>query len=211
MSAPASFWDGIAESYARKPVDDPAAFERKIEITRGRMNPESVVLDIGCGTGSLALRLADAGAAVHGLDVSGEMLRIARQKAAAQGADNVTFHQGLFDETFTAFDDGGLDGLCAYSILHLVADRRAALAQVHRLLKPGGFFISSTVCLGGPRALLFWPLLGTMRLIGKAPMVKLFTRAALVRDIADAGFIDIEQPDVGAGSTIAFIVARKPA
>ena len=142
-----TFWNNLAEEYAAKPVDDPAAFERKIAITQGRMGPGAVVLDIGCGTGSLALRLAETGADVHGLDLSDEMIRIARGKARAQEVDNVTFHVGAFDERFSAFADGSLDGICAYSILHLVPDRQAALAQIFRLLKPGGFFISSTVCL----------------------------------------------------------------
>lgn len=208
--ADSAFWDRIAESYAKKPVDDPAAFDRKIAITRDRMTPDSVVLDIGCGTGSLALRLADAGREVHGLDISPEMVRIAEGKAAAAGADNVRFHVGAFDETFTAFGDGSLDGLCAYSILHLVDDRRAALAQIRRLVKPGGFFISSTACLGGPKGLLLAPVLGLMRLFGKAPMVKLFTAKALLADMRAAGFVDVELTDVGAESTIAFVVATNP-
>lgn len=209
MAASAAFWDRIAESYAAKPVDDPAAFERKIAITRAAMTPASVVLDIGCGTGSLALRLADAGREVHGLDISPEMIRIAEGKAADQSAENVRFHVGPFDDGFDAVADGALDGLCAYSILHLVEDRPAALAQIHRLLKPGGFFISSTVCLG-PKRWLFGPVLALMRLFGKAPMVKLFRAEQLLAEIEAAGFVDVTLTDVGAESTIAFVVARKP-
>lgn len=210
MSTDAAFWDRIAESYAAKPVDDPAAFDRKIAITRAEMSPDAVVLDVGCGTGSLALRLADAGREVHGLDVSKEMIRIAEGKAAAQGVENVRFHVGPFDESFDAFADGSLDGLCAYSILHLVPDRHAALARAFRLLKPGGFFISSTVCLGR-RRWLFGPLLWLMRRVGKAPRVTLLTADELLDDIRSAGFVDVEPTDVGAEPDIAFVVARKPA
>ncbi len=144
----AAFWDKLAERYAAKPVDDPEAFDRKIAITVSHMTPESTVLDVGCGTGSLALRLAPHGAEVHGLDLSSEMIRIARGKAADAGVSNVTFHVGPFDDSFTAFAPESLDGLCAYSILHLVADRAAALERIYDLIRPGGFFISSTVCLG---------------------------------------------------------------
>ena len=83
----AAFWDGIAEKYAKQPVADPDAFDAKIAITKSRMKPTDVVLDIGCGTGSLALRLADSAAEVHGLDISSEMIRIANGKAQAQKAD----------------------------------------------------------------------------------------------------------------------------
>lgn len=208
-TAHATFWDKNAEKYAARPVGNPAAFERKIAVTKSQMSPQSVVLDIGCGTGSLALRLADSGAHVHGLDVSSEMIRIANDKAATQGVDNVTFHVGAFDERCTAFEDASLDGICAYSLLHLVEDRTAALARIHRLLKPGGFFVSSTVCLG-KRRVLFGPMLWLMRQLGRAPRVELFTPQTLVDEVRAAGFVGLSQPDVGAESIIAFIVARKP-
>ena len=66
----ARFWDSIAEKYAAQPVEDQAAFDRKIAITKEHMEPTDVVLDIGCGTGSLALILAPHAAHVHGLDLS---------------------------------------------------------------------------------------------------------------------------------------------
>ena len=205
----AAFWDGIAEKYAKQAVANPDAFDAKIAITKSRMKATDVVLDIGCGTGSLALRLAGSAAEVHGLDISSEMTRIANGKARAQDADNVTFHTGPFDETFGAFEPESLDGVCAYSLLHLVDDRSAALAQIFRLLKPGGFFISSTVCLG-ESWVPYGALIGAMRLIGKAPMVKIFDRRTLEEEIRQSGFVDISQPDVGAKGEIAFIVARKP-
>lgn len=123
MSTNAAFWNGIAEKYAASPVANPDAFDAKIAITRALMQHDHTVLSIGCGTGSLALRLASTGAEIHGLDISKEMIRIANGKRDAQGADNVHFHVGPFDASFDTFAPGSLDGLCAYSILHLVPDR----------------------------------------------------------------------------------------
>jgi arsenite methyltransferase len=206
----AAFWDRLADKYSRQPLANPEAFERKIAITRAQMAADAVVLDIGCGTGSLALRLAPYAAHVHGLDVSSEMIRIAQGKARDQHVDNVTFHVGAFDDGFTDFGDASLDGICAYSLLHLVDDRAAALARMHRLLKPGGFFVSSTVCLGETWA-PFGPLLTVMRWLGKAPRVTVLSKATLDREVRHAGFVDVEAPDVGAAPTIAFMVARKRA
>lgn len=205
----AAFWDGIAEKYAKQSVANPDAFDAKIAITKSRMKPTDVVLDIGCGTGSLALRLADSAARVHGLDLSSEMIRIANGKARAEGVGNITFHTGAFDDTFRSFEAGSLDGVCAYSILHLVEDRAGALEQIFRLLKPGGFFISSTVCLG-ESWVPYGLLIGAMRFIGKAPMVKIFDKRTLEDEIRESGFVEVSQRDVGAKSEIAFIVARKP-
>jgi SAM-dependent methyltransferase len=207
MTADARFWNEIADAYSRKPVENPEAFERKIAITIARLKPTDVVLDIGSGTGSLALRLAPHAGHVHGLDVSNEMVRIARAKAGAQQVANVTFHVGTLEDC-TEFEEGSLDGLCAYSLLHLIEDRHAALARIHRLLKPGGFFISSTPCLGDSWV-PYRPILRVMRLLGKAPPVWTFQRSALEQQVRRAGFVDVTYPDVGAEPTIAFMVASK--
>jgi arsenite methyltransferase len=209
MTADAAFWDNIAEEYSRKPVDLPEAFKRKIAVTKRHITPRSTVLDIGCGTGSLALRLASGAAHVHGLDVSPEMMRIARGKAVDQGAGNVSFHVGAFDDSFTVLEPGSVDVLCSYSLLHLVDDRDAALAAIFRLLKPGGVLVASTVCLG-ESWVPYRPLLWAMRLVGKAPMVCIVSKATLNAEIRAAGFVGLEEPDVGAGGNTSFLVARKP-
>ena len=210
MDTNAVFWNNLADKYAKKPVEDPGAFERKIDVTKAKMSSTDVVLDIGCGTGSLALRLASSGKHIHGLDFSNEMIRIARAKTKHQGVSNVSFHVGPFDESFTTFESGSFDGICAYSLLHLVADRKKVLQRIYELLKPGGFFVSSTVCLGASW-LPYSAILATMRWLGKAPMVKVLRRQALCEEIHDIGFLDLREPDVGAKSEVAFIVAMKPA
>jgi arsenite methyltransferase len=209
VTADAAFWNNLAEKYARQPVGDPAAFERKIAVTKSRMSPGDVVLDVGCGTGSLALRLSPCGAHIHGLDLSSEMIRIARGKVKAAEVTNVTFHVGPFDESFTALEDGSLRGICAYNLLHLVDDPPAALRRIFRLLEPGGFFVSSTACLD-ESWVPYRPLLWIMRTLGKAPTVKILSKRTLEDEVRLAGFIDIVQPDVGAKPTIAFMVATKP-
>jgi ubiquinone/menaquinone biosynthesis C-methylase UbiE len=208
MTAEAAFWNDLAERYARQPLANPSAFERKIEVTRARMRPTDVVLDVGCGTGSLALRLAPGAAAIHGLDISSEMIRIARSKAEAAAVTNVNFHLGTLDAIET-FEPESLDGVCAYSLLHLVDGLPATLARIHGLLRPGGFFVSSTVCLG-ESWVPFRPLLAVARWLGKAPrVVHMLRKQELEDELRRAGFNGIEQPDVGADSKLAFIVAQR--
>lgn len=206
MTIDPGFWDRLAEDYAAKPVDDPESFDRKTAITTTHLTSDSVVLDVGCGTGSFVLRLAPHAHHVHGVDISGEMLRIARTKA--EGVDNVTFHQGTLADV--PLEGASLQGVCAYSILHLVDDLPGTLAAVYDLLEPGGFFISSTVVLGGSW-IPYRPLLAVMRWLGKAPDVQIFGQEDLSRAIEQAGFVGLTTPDVGASSTVAFVVAYKPA
>ena len=207
MSADAKFWDGIAEKYAAQPVENVPAFERKKQITKERLAPDQTIFEIGCGTGTLSLEVAAHVAHVHAVDISGEMVRIARGKAEAQGVDNVTFHQGTLDDV--RFEPGTFAGVLAFSILHLVDDLPGTLATLHELTEPGGFFVASTVVLGGswtPYGLIL-PL---MRFFGKAPKVAILRHEALERAIAGAGFVDVERIDVGGGPQNSFIVARKP-
>ncbi len=209
MTAEHAFWDGIAEGYAAQPLPNPDATARKLALTRALMRPEHRVLDFGCGTGTIALRLCDAVAHIHGLDISPAMIRIARDKAIKQGADNVHFQAGPFDEESVPFEDGSLDGILAYNIVHLVPDPEACLRQVHRLLKPGGYFVQSTAFLGGAWT-PYWLLIPIMRLLGKAPNhVGMLKKPQLLDDMARLGFVDVVEHDVGSETTSAFIVARK--
>lgn len=208
MSADAKFWDKFAERYAATPVGDVEAFERKKAITREHLRPDSSVLEIGCGTGSLALELSAAAGHIHAMDISGEMIRIANQKKDALAVTNVTFHQGTLDGS-TPFESAQFDAVWAYSILHLVDDRRRTLQTSFELLKPGGTFISSNVCLGGTWV-PYGALIAVMHWFGKAPVVHLYDRDTIMREIREAGFVEVEAKNVGADYRVAFIVAQKP-
>jgi ubiquinone/menaquinone biosynthesis C-methylase UbiE len=208
MTTDAKFWDAIAKKYAAKPVEDISAFRRKQAITREHLHPGSTVFELGCGTGSLALEMAPFAGHIHALDVSAEMLRIADQKKQAAGVTNITFRKGTLDEA-TPDQRDHFDCVWAYSILHLVPDRRRALETIFELLKPGGSFISSNVCLGGSWV-PYGALITLMRWFGKAPVVHIYDRETICRELREAGFVEVEERDVGAARMVAFIVAKKP-
>ena len=146
------------------------------------LKPDDVILDVGCGTGSLALELSPCVSEVHAIDLSREMIKIANQKAADENIGNVTFHNTTI--TNVSFESETFNAICAYNILHLFDDRRAALNMIFYLLKPGGFFISSTPCLGDSRV-PFQFLLPIMKLFGKAPAVQVFGIQELNNNLLD--------------------------
>jgi SAM-dependent methyltransferase len=89
------------------------------------------VLDAGCGTGRLAVALADEGIArVWGVDASPEMLAVARAKTTRAG-----FKEGRLEAL--PFKDEWFDAAVAWLVVHLV-DRPAAFAELQRVLRPGG-------------------------------------------------------------------------
>ena len=69
--------------------------------------------------------------------------------------------------------------------------------------------IASSVCLGDGWV-PYRAILAVMRWFGKAPVVHVYSREALLRDLRDVGFVDVTVRDVGAAKTVAFVVAKKP-
>jgi SAM-dependent methyltransferase len=149
------FWDRTAANYAKSKIADMAGYERTLERTRAHLRAGDHVFEFGCGTGSTAVRLAPHVARYVASDISGEMIEIARAKAAEAGAA-ITFEVAAPDTMSGA--DASFDAALGFNILHLIDDRRAALAAVARLLKPGGLLITKTVCLKAMNPLIRFAL-----------------------------------------------------
>jgi ubiquinone/menaquinone biosynthesis C-methylase UbiE len=204
MTQDAQFWNRIAPGYAKRPVGNPAAYEETLSRTRTYLSAEDHVLELGCGTGTTALKLAPHIGHIEGTDFSEAMIGIARDKAAAGGYDNVSFRVAGAVET----GEEPLDAVIAFNLLHLVPDIAAVAKQAHRALKPGGYFITKSVCLG-ESAIPFRLLITPMQWIGKAPFVHFLKFAELEGTIRDAGFEILETGDYPARPPNHFIVARK--
>lgn len=203
----ASFWDNVAQKYAARPVSDEDAYQRKLEITRGYITPESQVFEFGCGTGSTAIAHAPHAGHILATDISGNMIDIAKGKAAEAGIQNVTFQQGALTDIDAA--PGSYDVVLGLNILHLLPDWQDAIARSYALLKPGGVFVSSTGCLGDGIS-MFRFIIPIMRLVGKAPYVAFLSKDAVREAMTSAGFA-IEQDWVPDKSNTLFLVAKKPA
>ncbi len=202
-----TFWDKIAPKYAKKPVADPAAYEEKLVRVRALLRAEDRVLEIGCGTGSTALSLAPAVAEITATDISREMIAIAEEKRATAGVKNAEFLQADATEVFP---EAPFDVVTAFSLLHLVDDVPAVLDAVFAQLKPGGLFLSKTVCLGDAHfgLRLFVRALGAL---GFAPPVTTLRKADVSRALVAAGFDLVECRYFGKGRLNPFIVAQRPA
>jgi ubiquinone/menaquinone biosynthesis C-methylase UbiE len=207
MNDEARFWDKRAEKYAQRPLADQAAYEKKLEITRRYFNPDSVVLEIGCGTGSTALAHAPYVGHILATDISPNMIGIARRKAEAAGIENVTFEaQAVADHDIR---DSSYDVIMALNLLHLLEDPEAAIIAAFRGLKPGGVFVTSTACIGDMSWYfrLIAPLGRVLRLI---PLVRVFTLDRLRQYHVDAGF-DIEHEWLPRKNAAVFLIAKKRA
>lgn len=205
MNSSAHFWDRIAARYAAKPIADEAVYQKKLKITREYFRPDMQLLELGCGTGGTALLHAPYVKQVRAVDISSEMLAIATTKAAELGIENVSFEQAAIDEFDTKQQ---FDMVLALSILHLLEDKQAAISKIHKLLTPGGIFVSSTVCLG--LSMRWLQLVAPIaRLFGLfPPTLKFFSATELAQALTAAGFEISYQWQPNSGRTV-FIVARK--
>ena len=98
------------------------------------------VLDAGCGGGRLTIALARAGAAVTGIDTSGERLEQARRRAARAGVE-LRLVEGDFNAPLP-FADASFAAVTSRLALMAAADPVATLAELRRLLEPGGRLVT---------------------------------------------------------------------
>jgi ubiquinone/menaquinone biosynthesis C-methylase UbiE len=206
MRDSAEFWNKLADKYSKKPVKDMENYDKTLDCTRKHLSASDNVLEVGCGTGSTALLLAPSVRQIAASDISSRMIEIAREKAVTQGVENVRFDRGtLFDEDL---EQGSFEVVMAFNFLHLLEDIPGAVHRVHELLKPGGSFISKTVCLA-EQSRLWSPLVAAMKALGFAPYVDCLKVAELEGIITNADFEIVETGFYPPSPPSRFIVARK--
>lgn len=162
IKAEADYWD---REFIDQAIGDPffhcffhhsPYFERRLRAPylakiAALVKPGCSALDLGCGMGWLALRLAKMGASVRGVDVAERSLEQARHKAGRLGLANCVFDK--MDANTEALPASAYDLVVAWGALHHLVRIDHVIAEVARSLKPGGVFVlSECVDREGPRA-----------------------------------------------------------
>jgi SAM-dependent methyltransferase len=198
-----------------------------------QLNPGDTVLDLGSGGGIDVLlsakRVGPTGKA-YGLDMTDEMLALARENQRKAGVENVEFLKGEIEHI--PLPDNAVDVIISNCVINLSADKDRVLAEAFRVLKPGGRFAVSDVVVRGKlpvqiqRSVELWIgcVAGAMEeseygaKLAKAGFESIsleptrIYRAEDARDVlVDAGLdADAVAPHVDGKFMSAFVRARKP-
>jgi ubiquinone/menaquinone biosynthesis C-methylase UbiE len=175
----------VAESYEDKRFSQGGRLidrrEKRAVLDALRPVDGSEILEIACGTGRFTVMLAERGADIVGLDISGPMLQQGRQKArAADVADHLEFMRG--DAARLPFPDDHFDAVFAMRFFHLADTPAAFLSEMRRVARDQVFF--DTFNRFSTRSIYNWALPMGSRLYSRLEVQRLLDDAGL--QLADA-------------------------
>ena len=206
MNKSEKFWDKTAKKYSKSDIKDKEGYNKTLDDTRKFLKREAAVLEVGCGTGTTALKLAGSVNEMTATDFSSNMIAIAKEKAEKQKIQNVNFVQStLFDEKLKK---ESFDVILAFNFIHLLEDTESAMKRINELLRPGGLFISKTPCPSEKSKffpILIFIIVKVIRLL----YIKCFTIAELKEFMTNEGFVIIDTHIYSSKPPRLFAVAKK--
>jgi SAM-dependent methyltransferase len=141
-------FDRAAEYYDLTRGLSPEGARKTIELLAGQLDGRGDVLEVGVGTGQIALPLHEAGIRVIGLDLARPMMNKLVEKAG--GRSPLPLVQA--DATAMPFRDDAFGGAYLRWVLHLIPAWRTTLAEIARVVRPGGVLLTALGAYGGPRS-----------------------------------------------------------
>ncbi|NPD90303.1 MAG: class I SAM-dependent methyltransferase [Asgard group archaeon] len=206
MNKSEKFWDKRAKEYDKQDKKYELSQNKAVENTIKYLDRNHKILDFGCGYGLITAKIAEYVKEVHGIDISSEMIDVAQRKAVEHNIENVSYTKATIFDDF--LKEESYDVILAYNILHLLEDKKKVIESINKLLKPGGLFISETVCFGEKKATL-GGLLIFLSKIKLIPYVDKMKFSDLDSLIVAENFQIIETEDLDNNSLNYFIVAKK--
>jgi SAM-dependent methyltransferase len=173
--------------------------EHRMALAMLSIDPGDRVLDVACGPGNFTRDFAGVASEglVVGIDASAPMLDVAARDTTAP---NVAYLRG--DACALPFRDGSFNAICCFAALYLIEEPMRALAEIVRVLAPGGRVALMTSC---NRGLL--PTVAASAIVRGLSGVRIFGRDTLTRALRNDGLVEIEQQVSGLAQ---FVSGRKP-
>jgi len=210
MDKAIKFWDKQAKGYDASETQFEPAFELILNRTKKYLKQSDSILDFGCATGSKTFQLAPLVRKVLCNDISPMMIELAKKKAEDLAITNADFLTGtIFDETLTK---DSFDVIVSFGLLHLLENNEMVMKRIDELLKPGGYFISTTACLKekmNVKSKIVFSLYMFVKKIGLFPLHLNMYKCSDVLDIVSNDFEIVKSENLFHGIHICYIVAKK--
>jgi SAM-dependent methyltransferase len=158
---------------------------RRVKMLSSHLKPGMTVLELGCGTGSFTRELARSGADVVAIDVSPELLEMAR---ANSSAPNVQYQ--IQNAYALSYSEGTFDSVVGSSVLHHLEVEKA-LRDAYRVLKPGGTIYFTEPNMLNPQIAIQKNVPWIKRRLGDSPDETAFFRWPLRRLLEKIGYRNI--------------------
>ena len=184
-------FDRAAEYYDRTRALPPATLDGLVDVLGAELEGRGRCLEIGVGTGRIALPLAGAGVPMAGIDVSAAMVG----RLLAKSGGSAPFPLALADATRLPFRDGPFGAALSVHVLHLLPEWEAAVDELLRVVRPGGVVL---VDLGGPED----PVVDSVEVrFGSAAGIGAHERPGVTRDTT----ADLDARFASAGCALRFL------
>ena len=211
MSKSKKFWDKASENYDKTEERFEYIHQRSRGKTKKYLEISNVVLDYGCGTGTMACEIANDVKEIYAIDISSKMIDISKRKAVVKNIENVIFSEGgIFDENLK---NESFDRILAFNMLHTIPNPKKAVHRISELLKPDGLFISTTPCLGDKMSFLMSLQIRLVQMMCKIGVIPIPIRRIKSSDIDElityGNFQNIDTEKIYKGASSYFIVAKK--
>lgn len=138
------FWDRWAKRYDFMMSKDGRTYAQIVTCMKRKLDRKMYVLELACGTGLLSVQLAGSVKLLEATDFSEEMIQQAKAKAHSS-----RIHFSVQDATCLPYAEETFDAVVISNALHIMPEPEKALAEIRRVLKPGGVLIAPTFTAAG--------------------------------------------------------------
>ena len=211
MNKDEKFWDQASGNYDKSEQRFEYIHNRTGEKSKTHLKQNHIVLDYGCGTGTKSCELSGLVKEIHAMDISSEMIGIAKNKAATDNIQNINFQQtNIFDNQY---HKGSFDVVLAFNMLHTIENPKKVIKRIYELLKNGGLFISATPCLNSRKSLVVTMQIYLVRILSKLGVIPISIRryqsTQIDELIQNENFQQVESEVLYKGASSYFVVVRK--
>lgn len=203
------FWEKQAASYDCRVIGFLQEYQKIIKQVKHYTRDDYTVLDVACGTGAISLEIAKYADKIEAVDISPNMIEIAKQKAKERGINNISFN--IADAYHLPYSNNYFDIVILANALHVVKNPIAVLSEIRRTLKDDALLLLSVECSGEHSRSISLLMQRTVKLLGIIKYLHFYKFNDIYSLVQQAGFKIVKTEHLVNMSDNCFVVAKSSA